>query len=183
MIFAQPLVKICGKAYAIFDAIHSKFDEDSIPWLNAVSLSVDNTNAMIGARNTVVSRCKDKNPNIFIAGCPCHLVASEANDAFSEVTSMNIESIVIDLFYWFDKSSKRKGKLAKYFDFYDQEYQQILKHISFRWLSLERCVDRVLKKLPSLKSYFLSEHSADERYKRLNEAFSSPLLERVMMTP
>ena len=174
----------CGKAYAIFDAIDSKFVEDSVPWSNAISLSVDNTNAMIGARNSVASRCKDKNPNIFIAGCPCHLahlVASEANDAFSEVLSMNIESIIIDVYYWFDKSSKRKGKLAEYFEFCNQDYQQILKHISVRWLSLERCVDRVLKKLPSLKSYFLSEDSADERFKRLHKAFSNPLLEPILM--
>ena len=174
----------CGKAYAIFDAIDSKFVEDSVPWSNAVSLSVDNTNAMIGARNSVASRCKDKNPNIFIAGCPCHLahlVASEANDAFSEVLSMNIESIIIDVYYWFEKSSKRKGKLAEYFEFCNQDYQQILKHVSVRWLSLERCVDRVLKKLPSLKSYFLSEDSADERFKRLHKAFSNPLLEPILM--
>ena len=62
-----------GKAYAIFDAIHEKFDAESIPWDNAISLSVDNTNAMIGAHNSIASRCKEKNPNIFIAGCPCHL--------------------------------------------------------------------------------------------------------------
>lgn len=173
----------CGKAYAIFDAINSKFDEDSVPWSNAVSLSVDNTNAMIGIRNSVASRCKEKNPSIFIAGCPCHLahlVASEANDAFTEVSGMNIESIVVDLFYWFDKSSKRKGKLSTYFEFCDQEYQQVLKHISVRWLSLERCVDRALKKLPSLKSYFLSEHAADERFERLRDAFSNPLLEPIL---
>lgn len=173
----------CSKAYAIFDAIKSKFDADSIPWSHTVSLSVDNTNAMIGIRNSITSRCKDHNPSIFIAGCPCHLahlVASEANDAFTELSGINIENIMIDLFYWFDKSSKRKGKLSEYFEFCDQEYQKVLKHISVRWLSLERCVDRVLKKLPSLKSYFQSEHFADERFQRLDNAFSNPLFETVL---
>ena len=123
------------------------------------------------------------NPSIFIAGCPCHLahlVASEANDAFTELSGINIENIMIDLFYWFAKSSKRKGKLSEYFEFCDQEYQKVLKHISVRWLSLERCVDRVLKKLPSLKSYFQSEHFADERFQRLDNAFSNPLFETVL---
>ena len=46
---------------------------------------------------------------------------------------------------------------------------------------LERCLDRVLKKLPSLKAYFLSEHSADEWFKRLHKAFSNPLLEPILM--
>ena len=92
-----------------------------------------------------------------------------------------MEDVLIDIFYWFDKSSKRKGKLAEYFEFCDQEYQKVLKHISVRWLSLERCMDRVLKKFTSLKSYFESEHFADARFQRLHAAFSNPILEPVIL--
>ena len=81
------------------------------------------------------------------------------------------------LLYWFDKSTKRKGKLLEYFDFCDQEYQAVLKHLSVRRLSLEKCVVKVLKKFLSLKSYFLSEHFSDGHFQRLNEWFSDPLLE------
>ena len=45
---------------------------------------------MIGSRYSLASRCKDHNPSIFIAGCPCHpahLVASEANDAITQLSS------------------------------------------------------------------------------------------------
>ena len=173
-----------AKAACIFDAVDEKFTDDSMPWLNSVSLSVDNTNAMIGRHNSVASRCIDKNPNIFISGCPCHLAhiaATEANDAFSDAVGINVEDILIGIYYWFDKSSKRKGKLAEYFDFCDQDYQQVLKHVSTRWLSLERCIDRALKKLPSLKSYFLSENFADGRFVRLKNAFSCPILEPVLL--
>ena len=100
------------------------------------------------------------NAKFFISGCPCHLVhivASHANDAFSEVLGLNVESLCIDIFYWFDKSSKRKGKLNEYFQFCDQGYQSVLKHVSVHWLSLEKCMNRILKKFESLKSYFLSE--------------------------
>ena len=65
----------------------------------------------------------------------------------------------------------------EYFDFCEQDYQNILKHLSVRWLSLEKCAVKVLKKFPSLKSYFLSEHFSDGRFQRLNEWFSDPLLE------
>ena len=81
------------------------------------------------------------------------------------------------IYYWFDKSTKRKGKLLEYFDFCYQEYQAVLKHLSVRWLSLEKCAVRVLKKFPSLKSYFLSERFSDGCFHRLNERFSDPLLE------
>ena len=147
-----------------------------MPWINSVSLSVDNTNAMIGSHNSIASRCKNMNPNIFICGCPCHLAhlaATQANDSFTEFVGINVEDFLIDLFYWFDKSSKQKGKLTEYFEFCDQEYQKILKHVSCRWLSLERCIERALKKFPSLKAYFLSENFEDARFKKLKEALSN----------
>ena len=61
--------------------------------------------------------CKEENPSIFIAGCPfqlARLFASEANDVFIDVSGMSIKNILIGVFYLFDKSSKRKGKLSKY---------------------------------------------------------------------
>ena len=114
-----------ARAASIFDAVNNKFGADSMPWENAVSLSVDNANAMIGRNNSMASRCKNENPDIFISGCPCHsahIAATEANDAFAEIIGINVEDVLIDLFYWFDKSSKCKGKLAEYFEFCDQEY-------------------------------------------------------------
>ena len=120
-----------------------------------------------------------KNP-VFIGACLfhfAHIAANNANDAFSKCIGLNVEDVCVDCYYWFDKSTKRKGKLLEYFDFSDQEYQAVLKHLSVRWLSLEKCEVRVLKKFPSLKSYFLSEHFSDGRFQRLNECFSDPLLE------
>ena len=71
-----------------------------------------------------------------------------------------MEDLLIDIFYWFDKSTKRKGVLAEYVEFCDQ----IVKHGSTRWLSLERCVQRTLEKYGGLKSYFLSESFAEARF-------------------
>ena len=132
---------------------------------------------MVGTCNSVGSRFSEKNPNVFIGGCPCHLAdiaASNANDAFSKCIGLNIEDVCVDCYYWFGKSTKHKGKLLKYFDFCDQEYQAVLKRLSVRWLSLEKCAVRVLKKFPSL-----SEHFSDGRFQRLNEWFSDLLLEPV----
>ena len=169
-----------GKAHNIFEKIDSIIQSDGILWQNCANLSVNNTNAMMGNCNSVGSRFLEKNLNVFIGGCPCHLAhisPSNANDAFSKCIGLNVEDVCMDYYYWLDRSTKRKGKLLEYFDFCDQEYQAVLKHLSVRWLSLEKCEVKVLKKFPSLKSYFLSEHFSDGRFQRLNEWFSDPLLE------
>ena len=36
------------KAFKIFEAIEANFVQDKLPWMNCVSLSVDNANTMIG---------------------------------------------------------------------------------------------------------------------------------------
>ena len=170
----------CCKAFKIFESIEKCFEEDKMPWSNCVSLSVDNTNSMVGRHNSVASHFLGKNPATFIAGCPCHLAhiaASHANESFSNYVNLSVEDVCVDCYYWFDKSTKRKGKLTEYFEFCNQEYQSVLKHLSVRWLSLERCMERILKKLPSLKAYFQSEDFQDARFQRLNDWFANPLLE------
>ena len=56
----------------------------------------------------------------------------------------------------------------------------LLKYISICWLSLKKCMERIFKKLPSLKSYFLSENWADEHFQRLRR-FKNPLLEPALL--
>ena len=54
----------CGKAYKIFEAIEKSFEKSNMLWTNCVSLSVDNTNSMVGCHNSVASRFLKKIPNV-----------------------------------------------------------------------------------------------------------------------
>ena len=123
---------------------------------------------MIGVRNSLASRFSNKNPNVYISGCPCHLAhiaASHVNDAFNNLIGFNIENVCIDSFYWFDKSTKRKGKLWNTLN-------------SIRWLTQERCIiGKILNKYSSLKSYFLSQHHTENMFNQLHKWFSNGLLE------
>ena len=125
-----------------------------------------------------------KTPACFVAGCPCnlaHIAASTANDAFSINVGVSVEDVCVDCCNWFDKNAKRKGKLTQYLEFCNQDYQAVLKHFSVRWLSLERFMERILKKLPRLKAYFISENWVEERYRRINSWFANPLLELALL--
>ena len=76
-----------------------------------------------------------------------------------QVSKFNIEEMAIDLFYWFDKSTKRKASLERYCVFCDTSYREVIKHVSTRWLNLERAIGRILQQYEALKaiSFFLSE--------------------------
>ena len=103
-----------------------------------------------------------------------------------------VEDFCIDIFYYFDKSTKRKNALQGYAEFCDQEYRDILKHINACWLSLERAVKRILLQYSSLRGYFLSENApksatnsngvesewgVSKRFRRLEKAFEDPMTE------
>ena len=72
------------------------------------------------------------------------------------MAKFNVEDL-IDLFYWFDQSTKRKATLLDYCSFCDVDYWEIVKHVNTRWPSLERAVGRALDQYDALRSYFLSE--------------------------
>ena len=60
------------------------------------------------------------------------------------------------MYYWFDKSTKRKNELSEFCAFCDTAYlyKQVLKHVSMHWLSLEKAVSHTLEMYQPLKSYF-----------------------------
>ncbi len=167
-------------AHSIFEKIDSVLISHDISWSSCVGFGVDNTNVNLGSKNSIMTRVKDKNEACYFMGCPCHLlhnIACKASDAFSDVTDFNLEEMCIDIYYYFDKSSKRKSLLGEFADFCEVEYRQIVKHVNTRWLSLETAVRRNLDMYPALKSFFLSNSENAPRFKRLKKLFSDPMVE------
>ena len=73
-----------------------------------------------------------------------------ATSVFETPTGFNVEYIFIDVYYWFNKSTKRKQALK---EFCDLTYVEM---VPTTWLSLKKAVSRILQKYEGLKSYFLS---------------------------
>ena len=96
---------------ALFNSINSILRETKVDRENCVSVGLDNTVVNVGKKNSIMTPVLAKNKNIFINGCPCHIIHNTANKAaerFSEVLGFDVEDFLVDLFHWFDKSSKRK---------------------------------------------------------------------------
>ena len=97
------------------------------------SIGLDNTNADIGDHNSIKSCALERNLEIVISGCPCHILhnaANKAGDNFATVSNFSIKDHCVDLYYWFNKSSKQKSILKEYYDFCKQDYQEVIKYIS-----------------------------------------------------
>ena len=187
----------CSKASTLFDKIDDTLRGDGVEWTNVVSFGLDNTNSNMGCRNSLKSRILEKNSCCFVAGCNCHLVhlaAGKGGQAYEGITGFSCEDHQCDLYYFFKGSTRRKGILAEYLSFVELDWENFVRYVKTRWLSLEQCCDKEVRKFPALKSMFLSrvekevidkgQHDEDgdgkklsTKFARLKAAYEDPLTE------
>ena len=96
------------------------------------------------------------------------------SEEFACKSKFDVEHMMFNPYYWFHKCTKRKNSLFFFCIFCDQD---LCKHINTRWITLELAVEQTLFQYESLKSYFLSENYAHDRFKRLRHLFGDPLTE------
>ena len=144
---------------------------------NYVLYSSDYTNSMIGKRNSLLKRTTNVqgNQKTFDVGCPCHLAHVCAGKGAKEL-SFNVEDFVIDLYYHFRRSAKRKAQLREYIEFNNNAMRKIIKHVSTKWLSLGKSLEGTLKQWDSLESYFISLFDLDDNEE--SETDDKPSLEK-----
>ena len=107
------LLDMCLTTGSTAEAIYTKINEAlmkfGVDWNKCVAFGVDNTSVNIGKRNSIKTRVQQQNPEIYFMGCPCHMVhntATKGAEAFQGETGFDVEDILVDLYYWFDKSTK-----------------------------------------------------------------------------
>ena len=109
----------------------------------------------------IVNACPIKQPKLFSLNCLCHLAALCAAAALKKLP-VSVDEFLINIFYHFKHSSKRYSEFSAIREeFSDIVPLWILKHCTTRWLSLERCVKRLLDQWPALYAYFDKEAESD----------------------
>ena len=128
---------------------------------------------MMGKHNSVLSRVKRKQPRVFSIGCVANLCLL----AGVKELPIDVDDFFVDLYYYFDKSSKRKEILHEFQEFTNTKELKILKHCKTRWLSLDRAVKRVPQQWDALYAYFDREAETDRsgRVLGLDNNFKSHL--------
>ena len=143
---------------------------------------MDSASVNIGKHNSIKTRIEGKYSPVYTLGCPCHFIHNATHHATKSLEAscgFDVEGTVVDVFYYFDHSTKRKGELQDFATFCNVESCKILKYVSTRWLSLQASVERILKQYRPLCSYFLSQDPklSDNRLNRLQKCFSNPMTE------
>ena len=93
----------CSKAETLFTTINDAFKSDDLDWDNVVSVGLDNTTINMGSRNSLRTRILAENPQIFIAGCKCHLAhlaAENGAEAYASIIKFDCENHQLNLYYF-----------------------------------------------------------------------------------
>ncbi|KFM77998.1 hypothetical protein X975_25813, partial [Stegodyphus mimosarum] len=109
----------------------------NIPISNCISFGADSAHVMVGDKKGVASFLKKEQNELIVIGCPCHLINLAAENAAAALP-LNIDQLLIDAFFYLEKSVKRKENLKNFQELCSGETRKILKHVCTRWLSLGR---------------------------------------------
>ena len=141
-------------AELLFNAIDKHFQESTtLLYDNLVGLGTDVANVMLGARNSVMSRLLCKQPALVALHSHCHIAALIANEA-CKVLPDELEDLTTDVWYYFQKSPRRLQQFEEFQSFVECKSQKLLKACQTRWLSLEACVNCLIKQYEALLSSF-----------------------------
>eukprot|EP00117_Sycon_ciliatum_P018085 scpid100626/ scgid16838/ Zinc finger BED domain-containing protein 5; Transposon-derived Buster1 transposase-like protein len=163
---------------SLFQAIHKELQCHDIPWANVVGFCSDSASVMVGRRNSVLSRVKEVAPNVFSLGCICHLANLCAAAALKRLP-VSVDDLLIDVFYYFKHSAKRWEMFADIQrDFGELQPVRVLKHSTTHWLSMKRCLKRLLDQWDALYAFFDQQRDIEprnNRLKRVLKLMDSPL--------
>ena len=162
----------------IFSLIRNEFETHSIPWQNCIAFGSDNANVMVGKECGVFGYMLKQHSEMYLSGCVCHLIHIAAEKGAASLP-FNISQLLVDVFYYLDKSSKRQGDLKCFQLLHDMKETKILKHVATRWLSIGKCLPRLIDSWDALYDFFKSEeksakeNNTKKKVTHLKEIFGS----------
>jgi hypothetical protein len=149
----------------IYNLVDEELRRKEIPWKNVMSFAMDNASVMTGKNKGVAAFIDRDNPHVFIAGCSCHLIhlaASKGGAKLQEDMNVTVEDALVKIYFYIDKSSKRKEHVETLQIEEGMKSHKILKLAQTRWLSLEDCTRRLVAKWDALFKFFKSEAEGSE---------------------
>jgi len=89
------------------------------------------------------------------ANCNAHITHNTLRKVV-DLLDCDVETLVTAVYGHFSISANRRVELQEFFTFLDMEFQEIIRHVSTRWLSLGPAIERLLQSWPAIVLYFKS---------------------------
>ena len=175
-----------ANASNLFECLDFHITQASLSYEKLIGWNSDGASVMLGRRNSVVSRLKEKQPNLYVMHCICHVSHLIVSDAIPCIPSY-VTGLTENLYWWFHHSAKRVTELRSFQEWLEVEGHKILKKVDTRWLSLEACVNRIIEQYAPLMSYFDSLESsrmpADRgaKMKAIREQLKKPITKAYLL--
>ncbi|CAF3372842.1 unnamed protein product [Rotaria sp. Silwood2] len=135
------------------------------------TVGADNANVNMGEHHSVFSLFREEKPNVLKGSCFNHILHNGVKHGHKLLT-IDIEKNLLSIYTHFSRSAKRIAELKSYYQFYEQDYMVILKHIKLRWLTLYTSINRLLEVFTPVKDYFLALET-ENCPKELQDFFSN----------
>lgn len=145
-------------AAAIFESIKVKLNKFGLKLDNITGYSGDNANVNFGCNNSVFTRLHGENENILPLKCPTHLIHNSVHYALDRCP-FDVENVVLKTYNFFSIHAKRSQILYEFCTVLEVDQQNLLRHVSTRWLSLLKAAKRLQEQFEPLKCYFESPES------------------------
>ena len=73
-LLSLPNLEIDAICKNFFSFVENLFEKNNVPWENCIAFWAENTLIMLGKHTDISTLLKNKNPNMIIHDCACHLV-------------------------------------------------------------------------------------------------------------
>lgn len=140
----------------MFSSLSSSLSTLKLKVCNIAGFGADNTNANFGSKNSLYVKFQETNNLIVKSNCHAHIINNAVKHA-SNVLLIDVENLILKIYAHFSISAKRREELKDFHNFVDNDYHEIIRHVTTRWLSLLPCIDRILGSWSGLNSYFSSK--------------------------
>lgn len=129
------------------------FNNYNIPLNNIIGLATDGAAVMVGKNNSLYSHLKKDIAHLVLIKCICHTSAIVASKACAQLPRTP-EDLIRNIATYVSGSAKRCAVLTEFQDYFNTEKKKILKLSTTRWLSMHKCIERILENWDVLKHYF-----------------------------
>ncbi|KAJ8886997.1 hypothetical protein PR048_013211 [Dryococelus australis] len=171
--YRSDLGKIVSEVLAV-PLLNEGLQRKGLSWNNCFCFAADICSTMTGQYKGTAAFISKVNPNIYIQGCACHIVHIATQSA-SKVLPVSMEDLLVDLYYYLDKSAFCHQKFKACQVLCDTATHKILKHTSTMWHSLKDCVDRLLEQWPVLENFFLHETALSCKHSKSGPSVNSDI--------